>query len=614
MADGAVLAEWSELPLDTRVLEALGDLGWTRPTAVQSACVPLALKGKDISIQSRTGSGKTGAFVIPAVQRVLTEREQRGSSRTQSNPAVLILVPSVELCEQTAEAAQEIAKYVQPRIVVDNLTSGGGGVSASRIQSAHIIVSTAALLAKGCNHGTITADTLQHVRFFVLDEADVVASMAERSLRTVQALLPPNMQVILASATLTKSVAAVKGQLLRHPVNVVLTSEDDKESSRGAAEDGAAAAPGPVVESRITVRDPLKTTLHQYYLVATDECHSHTLLFGLYRTALITGKTLIFVNDDEETYRLQNFLEQLGVATLAYDANLPINVRLDTLRRFQSGAVSTLVCTDGTLESAMQLQMSLEESQAGGKEPAGRAVSAAPPSSRRRSRSAAAASSSSSHGADAETPSALHRGIDFAHVRNVVLFDGVDALDPIALSRYTHRVGRAGRAGEEGLSIAIFTVPQARRHLRELRAYGKERGDIIQPFRQMQRADVAKLQYRVDSVLSNITRTSTRKMRVAAVAAELSRSSYLAHHLSQKDTDALQRVMQRSSKRVRVERNILEVPEYMRLTSADDVAAYRQRVRANQTHSSRLRRAAQKAAADPLQAVVAKLRSSKRKS
>ncbi|CAM42199.1 putative ATP-dependent RNA helicase [Leishmania braziliensis MHOM/BR/75/M2904] len=605
MSEGEVQAEWSELPLDTRVLEALKDLAWRKPTAVQSACVPLALKGKDISIQSHTGSGKTGAFVIPAVQRIITEREQCGSGRVLPSPRVLILVPSVELCEQTAEATEVIAKYVHPRLVIDNLTSGGD-VTARRIQSAHIIISTAALLGKGCSHGTVTADTLKHVRFFVLDEADVVASMAERSLRTVQSLLPPNMQVILASATLTKGVAAVKGQLLRHPVNVVLTSEDVEELVPGDIKDSAASQQGPVVESRVTVRDPLKKTLHQYYLVATDECHSHTLLFGLYRMALITGKTLIFVNDDEQTYRLQNFLEQLGVATLAYDANLPVNVRFDTLRRFQSGAVSTLVCTDGTLEKAMQLQMSLEEPQPGGRASTGKLAA----SSRRRSRPTPACGGGL---ANDEAPSALHRGIDFTHVRNVILFDGVEATDPIALSRYTHRIGRAGRAGEEGVSIAIFTVPKARKYLRPLQEYCRGRGDAIQPFRQMQRAEVAKLQYRVDSVLGNITRTSTRKMRVASVAAELSRSSYLSNYLSQKDTDALQRVMQRSSKRVRVERNILEVPEYMHLPTADDVATYRKRVRASQTQSNRLRNATHKATADPLKAVVSKLRSSKRK-
>ncbi|KPI88912.1 putative ATP-dependent RNA helicase [Leptomonas seymouri] len=600
MTDSSVHLEWSELPLDTRILEALKDLGWTKPTAVQSACVPLALKGKDISIQSRTGSGKTGAFVIPAVQRLITEREHRGVKHAPSNPAVLILVPSVELCEQTVEAANEIAKYVQPRLAVDNLTSGGS-VTASRVQSAHIVVSTAALLAKVCSQGAITAEVLQHVRFFVLDEADVVASMAERSLRTVQSLLPPNMQVILASATLTKGVAAMKGQLLRHPVNVILSSDDVQDELPSKKAGGAAATAaqsGPVVESRIIVKDPLKTTLHQYYLVATDECHSHSLLFGLYRMALIKGKTLIFVNDDEQTYRLQNFLEQLGVATLAYDANLPINVRLDTLKRFQSGAVSTLVCTDGTLESAMQLQMSLEESHKGAEAATEITKKSA---SRRRSRQ------------NDEAPSALHRGIDFAHVRNVILFDGVEATDPIALSRYTHRIGRAGRAGEEGMSITIFTVPQARKYLLPLREYCAGRGEVIGPFRQMQRAAVAKLQYRVDSVLGNITRTSTRKMRVASVAAELSRSSYLTSHLSQKDTDALQRVMRRSSKKVKVERNILDVPEYMNLTTIDGAGEYRKRVRASQTQSSLLRRAAKKATADPLKAVVSKLRSSKRK-
>lgn len=601
MSQSSIQTEWAELPLDTRVREALKDLSWEAPTAVQSACVPLALRGKDISIQSRTGSGKTGAFVIPAVQRIISERERQGSGTPLATPCALILVPSVELCEQTVEAAKDIAKYVRPRLAIDNLTAGGP-ITAARVRSGHIIVSTAALLAKACRQGTITADTLKSIFFFVLDEADVVASMAEMSLRTVQSVLPTNMQVMLASATLTEGVATIKGQLLRNSVNVVLTSEVDDEPKNAATEASKTGGRGPIVESRLMVKDSMQKTLQQYYLVATDECHSHTLLYGLYRMSLIQGKTLIFVDDDEMTYRLQHFLEQLGIATLAYDANLPVNVRLDTLRRFQNGSVSTLVCTDGTLESAMQLQMSLEEPAGNGKDE--ETVVASGRSRRKRGSSAA-------HQEDA--PSALHRGIDFAHVRNVILFDGFDATDPIALSRYTHRVGRAGRAGEEGLSISIFTVPQAKKSLHPLRQYCNSRGDVIKPFRQMQRAEVAKLQYRVDSVMANITRTATRKLRVATVAAELSRSSYLANHLSQKDSDALQRVMRRSSKKVRVEKTLLDVPDYMKLSAVDDVSAYSKRVRADQTRASRMRQAARKKSADPLKAVVSKLRTSRRR-
>lgn len=587
----SITTEWSDLPLDSRILEALKDLKWAAPTTVQGACVPLAIKGKDLSIQSRTGSGKTGAFVIPIIQRIITERERKAA--TNSNPVALILVPSVELCEQTVEAAQELSKYVKPRLVVDNLTRNGA-ITAARVKAAHIVVATAAHLAKACRTGTVSAETLQNLRYLVIDEADMLVTMAETSMRTVQAVLPSSMQVILASATLNEGVATMKGQLLRNPVNIVLTDEEDD----GPAVD----AGGPVVESRVTLKDPLKKTLKQYYLVSTDECHRHTLLFALYRMNLISGKTLIFVEDDEDTYKLQNFLEQLGVATLVYDASLPMNVRFDALRRFQSGAVSTLVCTDGTLESVEQLQMMLSNEEGGSSDaPGGASQQTAGRRKRRRG------------DGDDSAPSALHRGIDFADVRNVILFDGVDSQSSIALSRYTHRIGRAGRAGREGLSLTFFTLPQAKKYIHPLRNYVRSKGDEVRPFKQMQRSESTKLQYRVDSVLGNITRSSTRKLRVATVAAELSRSSYLSNHMNQKDSEALQRVVRRSEKKVRIERDLLELPDYMKIKKADDVADYTKRVRAGQTRANKFRDVTRPASSDPLKAVASRLRSARKK-
>ncbi|CCW62474.1 unnamed protein product [Phytomonas sp. EM1] len=597
----SIPTEWDGIALDARVLEALKDLKWHTPTAVQGACIPLALKGKDVSIQSRTGSGKTGAFVIPIIQRIITQREQKGATKRASNPVALIIVPSLELCEQTVEVISALVKYVKPRIVVENLVCGST-LTTARIQSAHILVSTAALLAKFCRTSGLTAEHFQHLRYLVIDEADMLVSMAETSLRTIQSLLPSSLQVILSSATLNEGVASIKGQLLHNPTNIVLTTETMNSTQEQDTS-------GPIVESRVILKEYQKKMLRQYYLVATDECHRHTLLFALYRMALIKGKTLIFVEDDEDTYRLQSFLEQLGVATLAYDASLPVNVRLDTLRKFQKGSqVSTLVCTDSTLESAEKLQMSLDSSDDNEKATTNEVES----STQRKRRRGGATNRPGNSEVSAENVSALHRGIDFAHVRNVILFDGVNALSPISLSRYTHRIGRAARGGEEGLSITFFTVPQAKKYIHPLRDYCKSKGSNVEPFRQMQRSEASKFQYRVDSVLANTTRTSTRKLRVATVAAELSRSSYLANHLCQKDTDALQRVVNRCAKKVKIERDLLAVPDYMALSSVDEVSDYTKRVRADQTRASTFKKVTRKQKVDPLKSVAIKIRSDRK--
>ncbi|ESS70409.1 putative ATP-dependent RNA helicase [Trypanosoma cruzi Dm28c] len=216
------------MALDSRILEAIKRVKWNSPTPVQGACIPLALKGRDLAIQSRTGSGKTGAFVIPILQRVITETEKICNRRTAKNPVALILLPSVELCEQTVEVVTALAKYVRPRVMVDNLTSRGV-VTKARVAAAPILVTTAALLGKHCRSGTVTAEDLATLRCVVIDEVDFVISIAEGSLRAVQSVLPPSVQTILSSATLTDGVVHIKSQLLHNPVTITLSTDDENE-------------------------------------------------------------------------------------------------------------------------------------------------------------------------------------------------------------------------------------------------------------------------------------------------------------------------------------------------------------------------------------------------
>eukprot|EP00796_Vickermania_ingenoplastis_P004347 gene4347-3161_t len=582
-----VVQEWSEMPLDTRILEALGDLKWERPTTIQAACIPLALKGKDLSIQSNTGSGKSGAFVIPLIQRIISDRQQHGGAKkaSKSNPIALLLVVSAELSTQTAEVVESLVKYIKPRITVDNIAAGGA-VTATRLASSNIIVAPAALLAKYCAKGTLTAATFEHLKYLVVDEADMVVSVAEKSLRSIQSMLPSVLQVVLASATLTEELLTMKGKLLHKPTNVILT--DDK---RPSSSDGNQVA----VESRVALRS-VANTLHQHYLVASDECHRHTLLFGLFRLRLIEGKTLIFVDTDDETYRLQHFLEQLGIATLLYDPGLPMNVRLNTLKRFQAGEVKVMVCTDGTLESVEKLNAAISGSD-------DTSADIAPRKKKRSERNRS----------NEDAPSALHRGVDFHKVRNVILFDGVDSTSSISLSRYTHRIGRVARAGEEGFSIVFFTVPQAKKYIAPLRAYCESNGNTLTPYKKMERSEAAKLQYRVDSVLENVTRAATRKLKVATVAAELSRSSYLSHHLSEKDNDALKKVLERSKKSIKIERNLLHIPEYLRIEGAEDADHFTKRVRADKTRATAFKQLTKKAPADPVKMAMSKIRATRKK-
>lgn len=587
---------WADMRLDSRIVEALKDLKWKAPTSIQRACIPHALRGNDMSLQSRTGSGKTGAFVIPMVQRLLldVERSKKGSMRKK--PTGLVLVPSVELCEQTMEASLAICKYVNPRVVIENLCTKGS-VNDARILAADIVVSTAALLAKHIRSGQVTEASFANLRMVVIDEADMMVSIAEKSLRAVQSLLPTTVQGILCSATLTEGVASIKGQLLHSPVNIVLTNDDtDVAPTKGKKrEREAATAEEPIVESHITLKDNTKKTLKQYYLVATDECHKHTLIFALYRLKLIEGKTIVFMDDEEDTYRLEHFLQQLGVSCVVYDVTLPTNVRLDILRRFQKGEVATLICTDNTLESAERMQLTIDE-DVEKEEDIGDDANQGKKKSRK----------------EGVTPnSALHRGVDFNKVRNVIIFDGMDSPSAINYAKYTHRVGRTGRAGEVGNSIILLSMPQTHKVLGALREHIKDKGDHLRPFKQLDRTEASKLQYRVDTVLANVTRTATRKLRVATVASELARSSFLSTHLSQKDTEALEKIVKRSARTVKCDKNVLHVPSYMAIKT-DDAKTYANRVNLTERKEQAFAAVTKKKYADPLKAVVAKVRQTKR--
>ena len=609
----ALPEQWADMQLDTRLIEAVRDIRWAKPTTVQRACIPQALKGRDVSIQSRTGSGKTGAFAVPLLQRVIRERSRGGGESAaggRKNCAVgLVLVPSVELAEQITEVLTSLAKYIKPRVVIDNLTLKGA-VTNDRVLAADIVISTAALLGKHVRSGVVSGKAFDGLRTLVVDEADMLLAISERSMRTVQSALPQTLQCVMCSATLTEGVASLKGLLMHQPTNITLTNDDNPALLAAAAEAAASGnvpvaasksavrklndAASPIVETHMTLKDPVAQTLKQYYVVATGDCHSHTVLFSLFRLGLVSGKTLLFVDEEAETYMLQHFLEQLGVASVVYDTSLPVNVRLDMIRRFQRGDVATLICTDRTLESMERLDagQGADEEDADG------------PS--RKSRR-------TEKGKTVDPNSALHRGIDFSRVRNVIIFDGLDKPSNVNFARYTHRIGRCGRAGEPGTSILILSVPQATHNMQALRTYVKSRDETIRPFKQLMRAEAAKLQYRVDSVLHNVTRNATKKLRVATVASELARSSYLSTHMSDKDTEALKRIVKKSSRTVRCDSNLLDLPQYLQLKHVDSVDQFTERVNAaHQSKREEFARATRPKSSDPLKAVVASVRGTER--
>ncbi|XP_072255257.1 probable ATP-dependent RNA helicase DDX56 [Pyxicephalus adspersus] len=207
-----------ELGLDDRLLKAIADLGWAKPTLIQEKAIPLAMEGKDLLARARTGSGKTAAYSIPIIQNLLQ------SKLTVSEQAVrvLILVPTKELGQQVQQMVRQLTTYCARDIRVADI-SGQVDVSAQRpilMEKPDIVVGTPSRVLCHMNQGTLCVrDTLQAM---VIDEADLIFSFGfEEDLKNLLCQLPKIYQSFLMSATFNEEVQALKELVLHNPVTTI---------------------------------------------------------------------------------------------------------------------------------------------------------------------------------------------------------------------------------------------------------------------------------------------------------------------------------------------------------------------------------------------------------
>ncbi|CEI87261.1 Putative ATP-dependent RNA helicase DBP9 [Rhizopus microsporus] len=212
---------------DARLSKAIAQLDYTRPTPVQAQAIPLALAGKDILARARTGSGKTAAYVLPILQKILVEKE---SLNATPSIKALILVPTRELAEQVTTHINKFLLYTNQLIKVINL-AGTMSVQLQRpllAEKPDIIVSTPSKALTHLEAGNMALSA--SLTNLVIDEADLVLSFGyEDDLRKILSHLPKLYQCFLMSATFTKEIEELTTLLLRKPA--VLELEDTEEEA-----------------------------------------------------------------------------------------------------------------------------------------------------------------------------------------------------------------------------------------------------------------------------------------------------------------------------------------------------------------------------------------------
>ncbi len=303
--------KFTDLGIDPRVLAAVEDLGYEKPSPIQAATIPLLLEGRDVVGLAQTGTGKTAAFAIPALSKMAELADLNG---TAHHTQVLVLAPTRELALQVAEAFTSYAKHMGDFTVLP--VYGGspyGPQLAGLRRGAQVVVGTPGRVIDHINKGSLD---LSHLQYVVLDEADEMLRMgfAEEVDKILEAT-PEDKQVALFSATMPGSIRRISKQYLRNPQEVSVKSS----TTTG------------------------KNTRQRY--VQVMGAHKLDAMTRILESEEHDG-VIAFVRTKMATEDLAEKLKARGFTAAAINGDIPQQQRERTVENLRSGKIDILVATD----------------------------------------------------------------------------------------------------------------------------------------------------------------------------------------------------------------------------------------------------------------------------
>jgi superfamily II DNA/RNA helicase len=302
---------FTALGLSPALAQSAAALGFVTPTPIQSAAIPVVLRGGDLVATAQTGSGKTAAFAWPWLQRGRATPQTSGARRV----CTLVLVPTRELAAQVGEVFRSLAEGLSPRPKV-MVAFGGVSINPQMIAlrgGADIVVATPGRLLDLAEHRALRLDG---VECLVLDEADRLLDLGfADELARVIGLVPATRQTLLFSATFAPEVEALAGRILRAPTRV------DSPVAEG---DHA------VIEQRV---------------FEVDEGRRASLLLHLLREKN-WSRALVFVASQHAAEHLATRLRKAEIFATPFHGGLSQGARTQALREFQEQRWDVLVTTD----------------------------------------------------------------------------------------------------------------------------------------------------------------------------------------------------------------------------------------------------------------------------
>ena len=305
-------SSFSNLSLAEPLARAVAEMGYESMTPIQAQAIPVVLTGQDVMGAAQTGTGKTAAFSLPLLQRLL-KHESSSTSPARHPVRALVLLPTRELADQVAQQIALYAKYTKLRSTV---VFGGMDMKPQTIElkkGVEVLVATPGRLL---DHIEAKNAVLNQVEYVVLDEADRMLDIGFLpDLQRILSYLPKQRTTLLFSATFSPEIKRLAGSYLQNPITIEVARPNETAS-----------------------------TVEQRFYSANDD-DKRRAIHQVLRTRGIK-QAFIFVNSKLGCARLARSLEREGLKTTALHGVKSQDERLKALDAFKQGEVDLLVCTD----------------------------------------------------------------------------------------------------------------------------------------------------------------------------------------------------------------------------------------------------------------------------
>ncbi|MEI7369529.1 ATP-dependent RNA helicase SrmB [Pectobacterium colocasium] len=304
------VTNFSELDLDESLLDALRDMGYERPTAIQAAAIPPAMEGRDVLGSAPTGTGKTAAYLLPVLQHLIDFPRKKSGP-----PRILILTPTRELAMQVADQARAFAAHTH--LDVATITGGVAYMNHAEVFSENqdVVVATTGRLLQYIKEENFDC---RAVETLILDEADRMLDMGfAQDIEHIAGETRWRKQTLLFSATLEgDAIKDFAERLLNDPVEI---------------------------ESDPSRRERKK--ILQWYYRADDVKHKTALLCHQLKQPDVT-RSIIFVRKRERVHELVAWLREAGITACYLEGEMVQAKRNEAIKRLSDGRVNVLVATD----------------------------------------------------------------------------------------------------------------------------------------------------------------------------------------------------------------------------------------------------------------------------